>query len=261
MEVKKILRAGYFDTLKIDGQLKPINNSKGTVILPNYSFKDALNNSEDAFKHGVASLRINLIGECNSFGSFFKRESMQEDREKAGLVRVPSSSNLDVYMVGYVDVLIVKSDYAIPFEVDAKGKTEKDMERLAKTNDCLEMYLAALGVSKHIVEKHKYSTDYINIAIIDKVYIYPLFRRCKISTWLHNNIADIINMYSLVFPTGIILTFGDFTQESNNQFNMSTAQYNKMLERHYKKLGYFNINKLGINGVSTSSNIMYKLLV
>lgn len=261
MDVEKILRAGYFDRLKIDGVLKPVYNSTGTIILPNKSFKDSLNKSEEAFKHGVAHLKLSLIGECDTNICFTDLEHMREDRQNWGIIKLPSNKTIDRYLVAYLEILILKSDYAIPYKIVANGKTEKDIEKLAKTNDTLEVFLAALELGEYIINKFSYSNDWVNIAIIDKVYVQPIFRRSKISTWLHENIADIINMYSLVFPNGIILSYGDFSKEAESRFNMSRNTYNKMLLSHYKSMGYSNIGKLGLNGVDSSSNILYKLLV
>lgn len=261
MDVEKILRAGYFDRLKIDGVLKPVYNSTGTVIMHGESFKQSLDKSEEAFKHGVAHLKLSLIGECDTNICFSDLEHMREDRQRWGITKLPSTESVDRYLVAYLDILILKSDYAIPYKIVSNGKTEKDIEKLAKTNDALEVFLAALELGKYIIKKYNYSTDWVNIAIIDKVYVLPIFRRCRISTWLHENIADIINMYSLVFPNGIILSYGDFSKEAEKQFNMDRNTYNKMLISHYKSMGYGNISKLGLSGIDNTNNILYKLLV
>lgn len=261
MNVEKVLRAGYFDRLKIDGVLKPVYNSTGTTILHECTFKDSLNKSEEAFKHGVAHLKLSLIGECDRNIGFYELERMRKDRKSWNIPKLAGDEQTDRYLVAYADMLILKSDYAIPYKVVANGKTEKDIEKLAKTNDALEVFLAALELGNSIIKKYKYPNDWVNIAIVDKVYVLPIFRRCGISTWIHENIADIINMYSLVFPNGVILSYGDFSDESDKLFGMTRDAYKIMLRKHYESLGYEMINKAGLSGVPSINNIMYKLLV
>lgn len=262
MDVEKVLRAGYFDRIKIDGILKPVYEGTGTSIVPFSSFKESLNKSEEAFKHGVAHLKIQLIGECDTNINFVDLTNMREDREKCGIQKVASTTeDVDRYLVGYADILILKGEYAIPYKIEANGKTTKDIEKLAKTPDTLDIMLAALKLGKYITKKYEYPPDWVNIGIVDKVYAYPIFRRCEISTWIHENIADIINMYSLVWASGILLTYGDFSDEAESVFKQSESTYNKMLLNHYKQLGYHSISKLGLDGLIGNSKLMYKLMV
>lgn len=261
MDVEKILRTGYFDRLKITGVLKPVYESDGTVLMPNSSLKESLNKSDEAYKNGVAHLCIQFIGECDTNISSSEIIRMREDRENCGLIKIPSSPDVDRYEIAYIDILIIKSDYALPYKIESNGKTEKDIEKLAKTSDMLEIMLVALDIGDYIHKQYNYSKDWVNIAIINKVYVKPVFRRCGISSWIHSNIADIINMYGLVFPTGVILTYGDFSHESNKEFGMSNGAYNKMLLNHYKSMGYSNIRKLPIKNSMNTQTILYRLFV
>lgn len=261
MDVERILKIGYLDAIKLDGTLEPVYESNGTIILPDTTFKESLDKSDEAFKHGIAHLRINLIGESSTDINSVDLDKMRQDREESGLVKLESNSSIDRYILAYIDILILKSDYTIPFRLEANGKKESDFEKLAKSTDKLELMLTALDVGKYIADKYDYSGDWINIAIVDKVYVQPAFRRCKISTWLHLNLADIINMYGLVFPNAVLLSYGDFSNEAEELFKMSREQYNKMLIRHYKSVGYNRIQRILIKSLLDNKNILYKLFV
>lgn len=261
MDVEKVLRSGYFDKLKIDGSIKPIINSDGTLLSSTGSFKDALNASTDSFKHAVANLKITLYGEASTDISVSELDRIRKDRQIAGVPAICSNDSADRGIVAYADVLILKGGYTLPFGIIANGRSEKDLVKLANTEDMLELLVAATKLSEYIKDKSSYSEDWINIAIINKVYVFPIFRRCGISKWLHCNISDIINMYSLVFPLGIVQMYGDFSGECKRLFNMDNNTYNKMLYAHYKSLGYNKLHKLKIKNAPSSELILYKLLI
>ena len=260
MNVEKILQNGYFDCIKIDGSIHPVYKSLGTELTAEKSFRDALEESNEAYKHGTALLKIQIVGEQSTNMTFSYLESIKSDLAKWGVKQLYGSDKLNRYLVASADILILKGDMALPYNIKANGKTEKDIEHLASTNDMLEVMIYALELAKYITMECGCAPDYANVAIIDKVYVSELFRRCGISTWLHNNIADIINMYSLTFPTGLILTTGDFANESKSKFNMTNVEYNKMLVNHYKALGYKDISKLKLN-ITETNTILYKILL
>lgn len=261
MDVEKVLRSGYFDKLKIDGSIKPIINSDGTLLSSTGSFKDALNASTDSFKHAVANLKITLYGEASTDISVRELDRIRKDRQIAGVPVICRNDSADRGIVAYADVLILKGGYTLPFGIVANGRSEKDLVKLANTEDMLELLVAATKLSEYIKDKSSYSEDWINIAIINKVYVFPIFRRCGISKWIHCNISDIINMYSLVFPLGIVQMYGDFSGECKRLFNMDNTTYNKMLYAHYKSLGYNKLHKLKIKNAPSSELILYKLLI
>ena len=261
MNVEKILRNGYFDRLKIDGTLKAINESSGIVLESNNSFKDSLNNSSESYKNGIAQLKIVLVGEANNDINSLELNTMREDRAQSGMVQIEPGINCDRYIVAYSNILILKSDYAIPLDLKATGKTLEDAGKLAKTNDKLEVLKAALQLNDTIHKKYNYSHEYISIAIVDRVYVSPLFRQCGVSTWLHSNLADIINTYAMVFPTGIVMAYGDFSMEASELFDMSEKEYSNMLLKHYEKMGYTKLYKLRLPTFDKGSNILYKVLI
>lgn len=262
MNVDKILRTGYFDEIRVDGTCKPIFRSSGTLIKSDTSFKSLLEDSEEGFKHGVANILIQLTGGSTITADIEDMERMREDRESSGIKRIPGSSTMDKYLIAYADILLLKSNYSIPFELKASGKDRDSLYNAGTTQDMKEILVEALNLSDKIEDKYKYPKDCISIAIVNKVYVLPVFRRSGISTWIHNNIADLVNMYGLQFPTGILLTYGDFSQEAGKLFGMDNAAYNKMLRSYYKKLGYKSITQNGVVlSIGDQVGIMYKILV
>lgn len=259
MDIERILRDGYFDRLKIDGSLKSIYDSNGLDISNNTTFKYAIEKSDESYKTGLAHLRVQIIGESSTNINSEELGNMRDDRQNNGLIRLESSSNIDRYLVAYVNILLLKNDYAIPFDIKATSKSKQEIEKIAKTNDELELLLEALKLRNRIKNDFGYTDEYISIAIVDKVYVAPIFRRCGISTWLHLNLADIINMYGLVFPTGVVMAYGDFSGESEEFFNMSKREYNLMLLKHYENVGYSKVSKVNIPGILRASNILYKI--
>ena len=261
MDVHKILKNGYFDAIKVTGALRPIYGSDGIDITYGETFINSANNSKEAFKNGLAQLRIYMIGESNDKGSSDVVRDMQEDRERSGIKCIEKSNNRSRYIIAHVDLIIVKCNNAIPLGIDENGKDEGSFHKLAKANDILELLLATIDLREHIKSKSDYTDDYISIVIVDKVYVQPPFRRSGISEWIHENMADMVNMFSLVWPAGILLAYGDFCNEAKSMFNMSSNKYNNMLLNHYKRLGYESVRKIALNKNTLSSNILYKTLV
>lgn len=263
MNVDKILRTGYFDRLKITGRLKSVYKDTGTILYPEKSFKYALDKSVYSFTHGVSNLTINLIGECDNSDDWVE---MQLARGRCGIGKFADSSNKgtegkDTYAVGFADILILKSHYALPCDISEKGQTEADIKLLAGTTEEIETLKAALELRNFIEKSTGYAGESVSIAIVDKVYTEPVFRRCGVSTWLHENIADIINMYGMVFPNGLILRYGDWANEAMTEFGLTQEEYSKMLLQHYGKLGYNPIEELNLQELDRGSNILYKLFV
>lgn len=262
MDYKNILRIGYFDRILLTGANQPIITNPSIEVVDESSFKDCLEVSKQSFKNGLATLRIELLGECDNNIAFAELERMRDERNRMGLKRVDSTKKYDRYLIAYIDITILKSNYAMPFELRINGKTEEDMIKVAKSEDTLELLVASLELVKFISEKYNYSEDCISIAIVDKIYIYNSFRRNGIATWLHSNLPDIINTYAMQFPNGIILSYGDFAGEAETIFNMSHDAYAKMLIKHYKNLGYKNkhIIKFG-KSPKIADSILYKILL
>lgn len=242
MQVRKICSLGYFDRLIVDGYMMSMYNNKGIEIRDNETLVDALEFNKQSYNQGIGKLRINIAGE--TFNEEIPSEiiRMQEHREKdLGLVRTKLGT-IDRYNIGYVDILILKSDYSFPEEVTNKGKTLDDIIKSAKGEDELKLLTSALEIQHNIIKSNSKMTD-CNIAIVDKVYINNEFRRCGLSTWIHTNIADIAKIYGMINIEAVLLIPGDFSDEANTRFNMSKQEYEDMLIKHYKNVGYKFINK------------------
>lgn len=260
LDIKNILRLGYFDRLKIDNELYPVYKSSGIEIQADSTFLDSADISLEAHKYGFSHLKLSIIGECDTNISFLELERMRDDRSNNNLIQLKSTRSVDRYLVGYADLIILKSSYSLPSELLSTGKTEYDIEKLAQTSDMLELMLSALELQKWISSKHPDSKG--SIVIVNKLYVYPIFRRNGISTWMHQNLSDMVNLYSLMYPSGIILTYGDFANEAKLVFGMTNQAYTKMLIRHYKCLGYKDKLGLGLGAPSNlSRNLLYKVII
>lgn len=234
MDVIKICKQGYFDRLIVDGYMMPLYNSRGVEIkLNNASLIESIENSNNPFNNGLGKLRINIIGEALNKDTYEEIAKMQEHREtELGLERIKLGV-IDRYIIGYVDILILKSDYSLPNNITNKGNTIHELEQTVRDGD-LELIKKACKIQ----EKLKKETLDCNIAIIDKLYIHYEFRRCGISSWIHSNIKDIIKLYGMINIGAVLLIPGDFSNESETKFNMTREEYEKMLIKHYKDVGY-----------------------
>ena len=240
MQVRKICGLGYFDRLIIDGYMMPMYNNRGIEIRDNESIVDALESNKQSYNQGIGKLRINIVGEAINTESSDDIERMRNHREnELKLVRSKIGSS-DRYNIGYADILILKSDYSFPKEVTNKGKTLDDINKLAKGEDELALFTKALEIQKDVINKSEYS----DIAIVNRVYINKEFRQCGISTWLHNNLQEIIKVYGMINIAAILLIPGDFSEEAETEFSMTKQKYESMLIKHYKSCGYRFINKV-----------------
>lgn len=251
MNVREICRRGYFDKLVVDGYMMPMYNNKGIQIGDDQSLVDAIETNSNAHNQGVGKLKINIMGEALKNGDTIDDMIYYEEHRenKLGLIRQDIGTS-DRYSIGYVDILILKSDYSFPDNVTNKGKTEDDISKLAKCEDELELLLRARDIQNDIIKENN-GIDDCNIAIIDKLFVNKWFRQCGISSWVHNNIGDITKVYGMLDVAAVLLMPGDFTDAAGKEFGMSTKQYTNMLIKHYKKQGYKYINDC----------VMYKKLV
>lgn len=245
MLVRKICSLGYFDRLIVDGYMMPMYSNRGIEINEGNSLVEAFELSKQSYNNGIGKLRINIAGEATNEDTQSEIERMREHREKSiGLVRT-KIGDTDRYIIGYADILVLKSDNSFPVNICNTGKTVEDILKLAKGEDELKLMTKALSIQQKI---KKESGNDINIAIVDKVYVNKEFRRCKISTWIHSNIREIAKIYGMVDIGAVVLIPGDFNDEATKVFNMTKKEYEDMLEKHYKKIGYRYIDK----------DIMYK---
>lgn len=240
MNVRKICGLGYFDRLIVDGYMIPIYNAKGIEIKSDESLKDAIETNKQVYYQGIGKLKINICGETINSETYEEILRMREHRENELMLKRNKLGTTDRYIIGYVDILILKSDYLFPEEISNKGKTVDDIIKLAKGENELKLLLKALEIQQEIIKKDN-GIDDCNIAILDKIYIDKEFRRCGIASWVHNNIGDISKIYGMIDIAAVLLTPGDFADEAEKVYNITTQSYTKILEEHYLQLGYKNI--------------------
>lgn len=274
MDLTKIMQIGYFDTVKLDGCVRAIHNSSGIDLRDGFDLSESIRFWDESFKIGLAYMRVSLIGICNIAGvDFYEREHMRDDRRMSGILKLPGASCTDKYLIAYADILLLKPNNSIPCmiqddELDCKcsaysilGKVEDDLVQSSYSPDISELISVANKLSEYIVSKEGMDKNEVSIAILDKLYVYPAFRRCHISSWLHENLDTIIHTYLMTKPAGVLLIPGDFSNEAERKFNMAESRYVKMLIGHYKTLGYRYVNNIWIPAFYASKNIMYKLYI
>lgn len=229
MNISEVCRRGYFDNVIIDGYTMPLYNSMGIELHNNESLNEALDLKTQAYLHGLAKIRVNIYGKVENYESAEDITQMQLYRsEEIGLVR-QAIGRFDRYLIGYVDIIIVKGNCVFPTDVESKGISEEAAVKVAKSDDQFNLIIQAIKMQR--------DKD-VNIAIIDKIFIDKHFRRCGVASWIHNNIQEVVKVFGLIDINDVLLTPGDFTQAAESEFNMSTKQYNKMLAKHYRGLGY-----------------------
>lgn len=254
MLVKEICRIGYFDKVTIDGYLLPLYNNLGIEVKQEQTLVTAIEANSQAFNQGIARLRITIYGEASLEDSPVDINRMRRHREKEMRLQRCNFGLFDRYPIAYMDVFIVKSDSLLPKYLNNTGKTYNDISKVSKTDYELEMLSKALELQEKIKKEH--SELDTNIAIIDRIYVNENFRRCKISTWIHNNLQELINVYGMVTIGAALIVPGDFAAESITKFGMQKEEYEKMLLKHYSTMGYKN----GKNGIMTKMFVDRKKL-
>lgn len=250
MLVKEICRLGYFDKVIVDGYVLPLYNDLGIEVKQNQSIINALENNNQAFSQGIARLRISISGEVLNTESTSEINRMRRHRERELGLRRCLVGGFDRYYIGYADIFIVKSDSLMPKLIENTGNSFDNISKLSKTDYELELLTRAVDIQKKIISESIGLTE-CNIAIIDRVYIQKHFRRCKISSWIHQNLADLIKTFGMVDIAAAMIVPGDFANESEKLFGMTKEEYEQLLIKHYKNNGY----------KMTTNNIMVRRFV
>lgn len=239
MNIGEICRRGYFDKVIIDGYMIPMYNNTGLQLNMGESLTDALNNNNQIHTQGVGKLRINILGEVNNYNSkdeHLELMNMRYHREQQLKLQKRVVGTIEQYIIAYVDILILKSDNTLPIAVIQKGKSEDDLIKLAKSEDELNILIEAIKI-QHKFQDSLRNSD-CNIAIIDKIYVYQAFRRCRIASWIHKNIYEIVKTYALLDIIAVLLIPGDFSKCAEREFNLNKKDYKELLINHYLDLGY-----------------------
>lgn len=238
MEVRKICSLGYFDRLILDGYTMPMYNSRGIELHDNESLRDALENSKQHYSQRIGKLRINVIGEAFNKETYEEILNMRNYRDTKLKLKRDKLGTIDRYTIGYVDLLILKSDYSY-IDQSNKEKIEDDIIKFAKIDDQSRLIIKAIETMQNIANNSNKKEE-CNVAIVDRVYVDKEFRKHGLSKWIHTNIGDIIKIYAMVDIRAVLLIPGDFSNEAESEFNLSKQEYVNLLIKHYKKTGYRN---------------------
>jgi len=243
MLVREICRLGYFDKVIVDGYMLPLYNDLGIEIKHSQSIMDAIEENTQAFSHNVARLRINIAGESlnNELPNDIIR--MRRHREKELNLKRCCMEKIDRYYIGYVDIFIVKGNN----KIEETENCYKNIQKISKNEYEYTMLTTAVSIQQRLLKENKELLE-CNIAIVDKVYVQINFRRCGISSWIHNNLHELIKIYGMLDTVAVILMPGDFNNESKKMFNMTKDEYEQMLTQHYKNVGYKQLQ----------NNVMYR---
>lgn len=225
MELSEIKRLGNFDDLVAEGVVSPLYKSGGIKLSTQFSLSENLDTFNDCKYNSICKIHFTLSGVI--YGNYELK-----------------------YPVAWADILILKGRNHTPVNVENDGRRLVEFRRLSKTPDEYELYSVAFAMSRAMGDK--------DVAIVNKVYVSPNFRKLGINRWIHDNIFDIINIFSFLEPNIVILQVGDFNNESRN-FGLSAHEYYSFLRAIYRKLGYKSvglITKLQIKVLG--DNILFK---
>lgn len=250
MNIQDIKRIGYFDNIKLYGNIEPMYRSNGIGLYPGLSLEESMDLCNKPESYSVYKVHIDLIGEINSSTDkdIIDRLSLE--------LKINLNKNGTTYkgLIGYVDILVIKGENLIS-NLDNNGRNEESLTKLANNTDEIELFISSLRMCDYLLHGDNY-----NIAIVDRVYIHKSFRRLGISSWIHNNIFELVKWFGIIKPDIIILEFGDFSNEAIGEFKLTKNGYNNMLRSMYFKLGYKKLSLIQRNIMGIyNPNILYKL--
>ena len=257
MDVNMINARGGFDRLLIDGSLSTMPLS-GVTLNNDESLLESIHNDPKIHEHSLMRLRVNLIGEINEGSKDFEAIRFRDELDRIG-VKCLLRGKTSRYCIGYVSLIILKCNNYFDSDSISDFKSEQSMELIAKKIDEASILIAALRLSKLINSTWKNDCKDSIVAIIDKVFVHQRFRNLGVSKWLHRNMSDIVQTYSLQKPNACLLYYADFLNEAG-KLEMSEEKYLEMLHNHYLKEGYQEFNKLSrLKDGIDAKRIMYKL--
>lgn len=256
MDTLRVETIGYFDRVLIDGSMKALKGSIGITVKTGERLAEAISRDPESHKHDVAKLRVELLGESVESQDESERQYIKNDRFDNGIKLMTKCKEIERYSVAFMEVSIIKGNYAFPFKKEVRD-IEECCQKLDVTLDDFNNYLASRHLAYELAKLLDEDVGNINIAIIDRIYVHPVFRKCGISNWFHSNAAEIINVFAMMYIHGLVLTYGDFTNQA-----AKVPNYNSFLREHYIRQGYLEVT----NGVKQRWNVstncvMYKVLV
>ena len=237
MNIQRLCHLGYFDRIILDGFMIPLYNAKGIAITESSAdFVTALYSNANNISQGIAQINISLYGETDNNEPPSEIHRMREYREdKLALERI-QYGHQDRYCIAEMDLLVLKDDNYLAERIINVNKNDEDIAKSFKGETVLQLLNSAYEIQKRHEEKDKTHQVY-NVGVVKEVYVDKSFRRCGISTWFHQNLADIIKVYGMMDVLSVILTPGDFAHECS-MYGMTASEYKEMLTEHYKSLGY-----------------------
>lgn len=258
MNVQMICALGGFDRIFVDGTTNTMPAS-GITINNNDSFLECLNNDPMIHEHSITRLRINIIGEIIESSDIDEVRQYKKALEHDG-VKAMQTGIVSRYCIGYANIILLKgNEYFMTEESFSKSKNEQSMEIIGKKGDESGLLVAALRLGNHIVNTVRNEYDDATIAVIDRIFVHRKFRHLGISTWIHDNVCDIIHTYSLCRPNATLLAYADFTNEAA-YLNITQDDYLDTLHKHYVDRGYLEFSKLfRLKDGIDARRIMYKL--
>lgn len=252
MNIQMINSIGGFDRLFIDGSVYTMPSS-GITLRQNFNFIECINNDSRIYEQSIAKLKINIIGEIKDTAETIEENIEYKEKLERNGIRGVTIGRYSRYCIGYINILIIKKDSQFISEESYTSKSEEAFERIAKKADEASLLIASLRLANQIVNTKKNDCDDASIAMIDKIFIHKLFRNQGIATWIHQNLYDIIQAYTMFNINAITLYYANFTNEKEEN-------YLEKLHNHYIKNGYSDFNKLiRLREGLDAKNIMYRL--
>lgn len=234
MLVSRIKNIGNFENIELNGIVNPIYNCNNIGLTDGDSLNEILTVTNQNKKVSLAKLKINLVGKSDN------------DKETIG------------FTIAYTDIIILKGNYILS-GIELNFNKDDAIVEICDSTDEINLCLFGIDIAKHNKSLCR-SVDNVNIVGIHKVYVDENFRRLGISNWIHNNIRELIESFSMINPDIITLSYGDFANEAKDKFKLDSKSYCQFLHKMYKKIGYKDMtffNKM--TSCVNYSSMMYKI--
>lgn len=247
MNVGEICRIGFFDKVTLGVQVEPVC-VQDIEIFGDSSFVACANSYGNCLDNSIMKVKIHILGVEDIHRQMLTPDDLTRRANRGASVFKDGESKQKSYLLAYADIMIIMDVDRNKSAILDAFKSEPDKQRLAGAAFSLQRRGA------HKVQSQANGFVRNHVAIVDRLYVYPAYRRCRISSWIHDNLREILFSYVNVAVGDIILIPGDFSSEAADKFNMTPREYNTLLNKHYEKLGYkpFNENIL-INRISKAT--------
>lgn len=249
MDIHRVCVNGYFDRVIVDGWVSPLYNARGIQLnSSSESFEESVYMASKRVSQGVSLLSIKVIGESDDTECQSEIERMNSYRESKGIERVKYGSK-SRYTIATAQVFIVRNQLRKIDKVLGENKVSDDAHKSFKKEQSVNLIAKAIDIQDTLRIKYKKHEEKIpNIAVIDEVFVEEEFRRCGISTYIHENIKSLVEILGLTDIKMVLLTPGDFT-DTASKYGMTNDEYLAMLTKSYEKLGYRKLNRLERFGI------------